>query len=101
MAQRRLPTTNQSDWSGILGNAMTPKNVAIEPELLERAERVAEAEGKTIDELATEALQRDLARRTFDRIKSEAEVRRRGLSDEDIETVVQNAIQESRAERSR
>ena len=77
---------------------MTPKNIAIEPELLERAWRVAEAEGKTIDELATEALRRDLARRTFDRITREAEVRRRGMSDADVETVVEKAIQESRAE---
>ena len=77
---------------------MTPKNIAIEPELLERAGRVAKAEGKTVDELATEALRRDLARRTFDRITSEAEIRRRGMSDEEVETVVQNAIQESRAE---
>ena len=77
---------------------MTLKNIAVDPELLERAGRVAEAEGKTIDELATEALRRDLARRTFDRIMREAEVRRRGMSDADVETVVEKAIQESRAE---
>ena len=67
---------------------MTPKNIAIEPELLDRAGRVAEAEGKTIDELATEALRRDLARRILDRLKGDAEARRRGMSDADVETVV-------------
>jgi hypothetical protein len=33
---------------------MTPKNIAIEPELLERAGQVAEAEGTTVDELPPE-----------------------------------------------
>ena len=77
---------------------MTSKNIAIEPELLDRAGKVAEAEGKTIDEIATEALRRDLARRTLDRMKGAAEARRRGMSDADVETVVQTAIEESRAE---
>lgn len=81
---------------------MTPKNVAIEDaELLERAGKVAEAEGKTVDELATEALKRDLARRTLDRFQRQAEVRRRGMSDEDVEATVDRAVQESRAEQRR
>lgn len=77
---------------------MTPKNVAIEPELLERAGQVAQAEGKTIDELTTEALRRDLARRTLDRFKRVAEGRRRGMTDDQVEDIVEQAIQESRAE---
>jgi hypothetical protein len=78
---------------------MTPKNVAIEDaDLLERAGRVAQQEGKTVDELATEALKRDLARRTFDRFQRQAEVRRRGMTDDDVEATVDRAVQESRAE---
>lgn len=58
------------------------KNVAIEDrELLERAAKVAKAEGKTVDELATEALQQALSRRSFEKIKREAESRRRGMTD--------------------
>ena len=80
---------------------MTPKNVAIEPELLERAGKVAEAEGKTVDELTTEALQRELARRTFERAKREGETRRRGMTDDDVERSVEKAVQEYRAEQRR
>ena len=80
---------------------MTPKNVAIEPELLERAGKVAEAEGKTVDELTTEALQRELARRTFERVKREGETRRRGMTDDDVERAVEKAVQEYRAEQRR
>ena len=80
---------------------MTPKNVAIEPALLERAGKVAEAEGKTVDELTTEALQRELARRTFERAKREGETRRLGMTDDDVERTVEKAVQEYRAEQRR
>jgi hypothetical protein len=73
------------------------KNVAIEDrELLERAAKVAQAEGKTVDELATEALQQALSRRSFEKIKREAESRRRGMSDEDVDRSVERAITEYR-----
>lgn len=76
---------------------MTPKkNVAIAPDLLERAGKVAQAEGKTVDELATEALQRELARRTLDRCRSQGELRRRGMSDEQVESTVEQAVHEAR-----
>ena len=75
------------------------KNVAIEDtELMERAAKVAEAEGVTVDELATEALKRALARRLFDKFQGQAEVRRRGMTDDQVEETVDQAIQESRAE---
>ena len=80
---------------------MTPKNVAIEPELLERAGKVAEAEGKAVDELTAEALQRELARRTFERAKREGETRCRGMTDDDVERTVEKAVQEYRAEQRR
>ncbi len=35
---------------------MTPKNIALEPELLEQVDRLAQEEGKTIDALANELL---------------------------------------------
>jgi hypothetical protein len=78
--------------------AMAPqKNVAIEDrELLERAAKVAEAEGKTVDELATEALQRELARRSFEKIKREAEARRGGMTDDEVDSTVERAITEYR-----
>ena|SRR5437667_2067862 len=36
----------------------TEKNVALEPEVLEQADRLARAENKTVDELANEAVKR-------------------------------------------
>ena len=35
---------------------MTPKNIALEPELLEQVDRLAQEEGKTVDEVANELL---------------------------------------------
>jgi hypothetical protein len=76
---------------------MTPKNVAIESsELLERAAKVARAEGKTVDELATEALERDLARRSLERFSREGEQRRRGMSNDQVEAAVQKAVHDVR-----
>jgi hypothetical protein len=73
------------------------KNVAIEDrDLVERATKVALAEGKTLDELATEALERELARRSFEKIKREAESRRRGMTDDEVEATVETAITEYR-----
>lgn len=58
---------------------MTPKSVQIEsPELLERAAKEAQQSGQSLGELATEALERELARRSFQRLKRSTETRRRG-----------------------
>jgi hypothetical protein len=77
---------------------MTPKNVAIEDrDLFERYAEIARSEGKTVDELTTEAVKRDVARRWFEANKREAALRRGNLSDEEVEAVVEKAIQESRA----
>jgi hypothetical protein len=72
------------------------KNVAIEPELWERAGRVAQAEGKTVDQLASEALMRELGRRALDRFGRDGELRRQGLTDDDVERTVEAAIAEAR-----
>ena len=78
---------------------MTPKNIAIEdPGLLERYAEIARSEGKTVDELTTEAVKRDVARRWFESNKREAQVRRGNMTDEEVEAVVEKAIQESRYE---
>ena len=72
------------------------KNVAIEPELLERVGKVALAEGKTIDELTAEALKRDLARRSLERVSRQADKRRRGMTDQEVEAVVEKAVHSAR-----
>ena len=40
----------------MMGGAMTPKNIALEPDLLEQVGKLAQEEGKTADELANELL---------------------------------------------
>lgn len=76
---------------------MPTRNVTIEPpELLERAARIAAAEGKTVDELTAEALRRDLARRTLDRFGRLGAERRRGMTDEQVDGVVAHAIRGAR-----
>ena len=74
------------------------KNIAIEPDVLERAARQAQAEGKTVDELAEEAIKRHLAQRTLERFRREAEARRGNKTDEEVEAIVDQAIKESRQE---
>ena len=82
-----------------INGAMTPKNVAIEDaELLERSAEIARSEGKTVDELATEAVKRDVARRWLERNKREAQVRRGNMTEEQVEAIVEKAVQETRAE---
>ena len=75
------------------------KNVAIEPALLEQAGKVAAAEGKTVDELATDALKRELARRALEKFRRDAEPRRHGMTDAEVATTVEEAVHESRAAR--
>jgi hypothetical protein len=78
---------------------MTPKNVVIEdPELLQRYVEIARAEEKTVDELTTEALKRDVARRWLENNKREAQLRRGNMAVEEIEAVVEKAVHEARAE---
>ncbi|HEX4568384.1 MAG TPA: hypothetical protein VH138_17240, partial [Vicinamibacterales bacterium] len=61
-------------------------------------EEIARSEGKTVDELTTEAVKRDVARRWFEKNKREAVLRRGNMSDDEVNDVVEKAIQESRAE---
>jgi hypothetical protein len=78
---------------------MTPKSVQIEsPELLERAAKEAEQSGQSLNELTTEALERELARRSFQRLKRSTETRRRGMCEADIEERVERSIQEYRTD---
>lgn len=72
--------------------------ITLADDVYERVRHQAEAEGKTVDELAADALQGHLARRALERFKRDAEVRRGGKMDEEIEALVEKAIKESRNE---
>ena len=76
---------------------MSDKKIAVPDEIYERVQEIATAEGTTIEELATKALERDLARRWLERVGREGQVRRGNMTDDEVEAVVERAVQESRA----
>ena len=78
---------------------MTPKNVAIEPELFARITEAAAAEGTTADQIANEATKRYLALRRLDRLQRYGQKRAEelGITEDDVPRL----IAESRAERRR
>ena len=76
---------------------MSDKKIAVPDEIYERLQEIATAEGSTVEELATKALERDLARRWLERVGREGQVRRGNMTDDEIEAVVERAVQESRA----
>jgi hypothetical protein len=65
--------------------------------VLKQAVKQAQAEGKTVDELA-EAIKRHLAKKMLDRLGREADVRRGDKTDEEVEEIVDKAIREHRQE---
>ncbi len=76
---------------------MSGKKIAVPDEIGERVQEIATAEGTTVEELTTKALERDLARRWLERIGREGQVRRGNMTDDEVEAVVERAVQESRA----
>jgi hypothetical protein len=62
-------------------------------------QEAAAAEGTTVEQLATKALERDLARRGLDRIGREG-LRRGNMTDAEVEALVERAVQDSRAAQS-
>ena len=78
---------------------MTPKNVAIEPELFARVTEEAAAEGTTADAIANEAMKRYLAVRRLDRLQryGQKQAEELGITEDDVPRL----IAESRAERRR
>jgi hypothetical protein len=71
--------------------------LTIRDALADAMESAAKADGKTVDELAVEAVQRHLAHRTLENFKIRAEAQRRGMTDDNVESVVERAIREVRS----
>jgi predicted CopG family antitoxin len=80
-------------WNQVI---MPGKNIAVPDEVYERVQKIATAEGTTVEELATKALERDLARRWLERVGREGQARRLDMTDDEVETIVERAVQESR-----
>ena len=75
---------------------MSGKKIAVPEEIYERVQEIATAEGTTVEELTTKALERDLARRWLERVGREGQVRRGNKTDDEVEATVDRAVQESR-----
>jgi predicted CopG family antitoxin len=75
---------------------MPTKTITVPDAVYERVQQVAAAEGTTVEQLATKAIERDLARRWLDRIGREGDQRRGDTSEADVEVVVEQAVRESR-----
>ncbi len=79
----------------------TQNNVHVPDDLLAQAQRLAETEGRTADELAAEALKHYLAREWLKKLSREGDENRRrfGLrTDEDVQDFVNRIIAEQRRE---
>lgn len=77
---------------------MASPNVTVSDELLERVQARAVAEGKSVDELTAEALHRLLAERSLAKFKREGDRRRRGMSEGQVNDLVNKGIRETRNE---
>ena len=75
---------------------MSTKSIAVPDAVYERVQQIAAAEGPTVDQLATKAIERELARRWLDRVGREGDLRRGDMSDAEVEAVGERAVQESR-----
>jgi len=75
---------------------MPTESIAVPDAVYERVQQVAAAEGTTVEQLATKAIERDLARRWLDRIGREGDQRRGDMSDGEVEAVIEQAVRESR-----
>jgi hypothetical protein len=77
---------------------MATRSIAVPDAVYDQVQEAAVAEGMTVEQLATKALERDLARRWLDRIGREGDLRRGNLTEAEVEALVERAVQESRAQ---
>lgn len=75
---------------------MPTKTITIPDTVYDRVQEVAAAEGTTVEKLATNALERDLARRWLARVGREGDLRRGDMGEAEVDAVVERAVQESR-----
>jgi hypothetical protein len=74
----------------------TNPNIRLPEQLLAEVEAAARAPGKSVDELAEQAMKRELARLFWEKNKRESIFRRGNKTDEQLEDIVNSAIAEIR-----
>lgn len=75
---------------------MATKSIAVPDAVYDRVQQIAAAEGTTVDQLATKAIERELTRRWLVRVGRDADLRRGDMSDSEVEAAVERAVQELR-----
>ena len=72
---------------------MTPKNIALDAELYEKADRFAQTNGITVDELANDAVRRELLRRDLRKFiaRNRKDAEEPGLTEADVPRLVEEA----------
>jgi hypothetical protein len=75
---------------------MSDRKIAIPDGVYDRVEKVANAEGTTVDDLVTKALERELARRWLVQVEREGQARRGHMTDDEISSLVERSVQEFR-----
>ena len=79
-------------------DVMTSTNIALEPDVLEQVQQLAEVDGKMADQVVNDATNRELARRWLERVGRDARVLRGNMTDEEVEAAVDQTIHADRAE---
>jgi hypothetical protein len=72
------------------------KILGVPDDLRDPVVSAAEAERKSVNGIAITALKHGIAQRSLDRVARRAEVRRAGMTDEQIDEIVDQAVQPSR-----
>jgi hypothetical protein len=75
---------------------MSDSKIAIPDGLYDRVEEIANAEGATVEELVTKALERELARRWLVQVEREGQARRGDMADDEVSSVIERSVQEFR-----
>ena len=78
---------------------MSQITITVPDEVYERVQREAEAEGKTVDELAEEAFNRLLAKKFLERNDREAAISRGNKTQEECDEIAVRAVREHRQSR--
>jgi hypothetical protein len=76
---------------------MSQRKIAIPDGVYDRVEKVANAEGTTVEDLVNKALERELARRWLVQVARDGQARRGKMTDDQISSVVERSVQEFRS----
>lgn len=75
---------------------MSERKIAIPDSVYDRVEKVANAEGTTVEDLVNKTLERELARRWLVQVGRDGQARRGNMTGDHVSAVVERSVQEFR-----